>query len=115
MSLFSYDLFSYDPNHKDGTNDQLCGLCNGRRGDHYKGMCIPGGRRAFSPTLRWLTNGGLNWTPAIERPVVGPPVALVPGAASPWDSKCPRCGKGTYIGAGTRPTEHEGGACGVSS
>lgn len=30
-----------------------------------------------------------------------------------WDSKCARCGKGTYIGAGTRPTEHEAGGCNV--
>lgn len=30
---------------------------------------------------------------------------------SMWNGVCPRCGKGTYLGAGVFPTDHEGGPC----
>jgi hypothetical protein len=31
--------------------------------------------------------------------------------SSAWNGTCKLCGKGTYLGAGFLPTEHEGGKC----
>lgn len=96
--------------------DKLCKACGQRRGahstSHVTGLirCPVGKPISYpgypgGPGQVWVEPDTITPTSV----AYGYPVTI--SAPTRWDSKCQRCGRGTYIGAGTRPVEHDGGSC----